>query len=56
MIDLQSLRWISAETMECDSEMVGEMLSNEVKQPIEYFTQFFSWVSARDSDEKTRNL
>ena len=40
-IDLQSTRWRSAEIMECNTRCKGEVCSYEVKQPIEYFTQFF---------------
>lgn len=41
-IDLQSLRWRSQELMDCNTSWKSEVRSSEVKQPIEYFTQFFT--------------
>ena len=50
-LDLQSLRWRSAELTEYDTCWKGQVCSNEVKQPIDYFTQFFAnevWQMIRD--------
>lgn len=41
-INFQSLRWRSQQFTDCNTTWKSEVLSNEVKQPIEYFFQFFT--------------
>lgn len=41
-IDLQSLKWRSAEFMESETSWKSKLCSNAVKNPIEYFSIFFA--------------
>lgn len=40
-VDLATLKWSRTELLECDTIWKNELCYNEVKQPVDYFTDFY---------------